>query len=157
MLTEPVIVLVATVGGTATFVAEELAVALRERGAKVFVVPMEKAAIAMFATRKLFVIVSSTHGRGDVPDNGIHFFETLRGERPDLGGVRYGTVALGDMTYASSFCGGGAKFDRIFEERGATRLVARLEHDRRSGTFPEEEALVWLEGWLAAAESSAAA
>lgn len=157
MLNEPVLILVATMGGTATFVADEIAQSLKGRGIKAFIVQMEKAALAMFATRKLFILCSSSHGTGDIPDNGLAFFETLRDERPDLRGIRYGTIALGDMTYSASFCGGGAQFDRVFEDLGATRLVTRMEHDRRSGSFPEEDALIWLEGWLDAASSSLAA
>jgi MioC protein len=151
VIEEPVLILVATMGGTARFVADEMADALKARGIKPFVVPMEKAALAMFETRKLFVICSSSHGAGDIPDNGLPFFESLANERPDLTGVRYGTVALGDMTYSASFCGGGAQFDRVFAELGATRLVERLEHDRQSGTYPEDEAIAWLDGFIAAA------
>jgi MioC protein len=40
MLDEPVLILVATEGGTATYVAEEMADALKDRGVKTFVVPM---------------------------------------------------------------------------------------------------------------------
>lgn len=153
MMSEPVLILVATMGGTATFVADEMADALKAKGIKPFVVPMEKAALAMFDTRKLFIICSSSHGNGDIPDNGIDFFTALKTQRPDLSSVRFGTVALGDMTYSASFCGGGVQFDDIFAELGATRLVERLAHNRQSGTFPEEEAVAWLEGWLQAAET----
>ena len=152
MITEPVLILVASEGGTASFVADEMAEALKAKGVKPFVVPMEKAALKMFETRKLFIVCSSSHGTGDIPDNGQPFYDTLSSERPDLAGVRYGTVALGDMTYSASFCGGGAKFDKLFAELGAHRLVERLEHDKQSGAFPEEEAVEWLDGWLAAAE-----
>jgi MioC protein len=151
MLSEPVIILVATMGGTATYVAEELAAALADKGGKGFVVPMEKAALEMFAKRKYYIICSSSHGTGDIPDNGFPFFEKLRAERPDLTNIRYGTVALGDMTYSASFCGGGKQFDELFEELGAKRLVDRLEHDRQRGGFPEDEAIEWLDGWLQAA------
>jgi MioC protein len=154
VITEPVIILVATMSGTATFVAEELADSLKSRGIKPFVVQMEEAALKMFETRKLFIVCSSSHGTGDIPTNGQGFYDSLRSERPDLSQVRYGTIALGDMTYSASFCGGGVQFDEIFKELGANRLVTRLAHDRRSGSFPEEEALRWLEGWIAAAEGS---
>ena len=152
MITEPVLILVATMGGTATFVADELAGALKDKGVKPFVVQMEKAAIRMFESRKLFIIVSSSHGAGDIPDNGVAFFDALTNERPDLAGIRFGTVALGDMTYSASYCGGGAQFDNLFADLGATRIVDRLEHDRTSGSFPEEDALEWLETWVEAAD-----
>lgn len=154
MLNEPALILVASMGGTAFYVADEMADALKAKGVKPFVVPMEKAALKMFESRKLFVICSSSHGAGEIPDNGQPFFDALASERPDLTGVRYGTVALGDMTYSASFCGGGAKFDDLLAELGATRLVARLEHDKQSGAFPEEEAVEWLDGWLREAEAT---
>lgn len=151
MIEEPVLILVATMGGTATFVAEELADVLRAKGITPFVVQMDKASRKMFETRKLFIICSSSHGTGDIPDNGMAFFEELSVNRPDLSDVRYGTIALGDMTYSASYCGGGAQFDALFAELGAKRLVNRLEHDRQSGSFPEEDAIEWLDGWLATA------
>lgn len=140
-------------GGTATFVADELSQALKDKGVKPFVVPMEKAATKMFETRKLFIIVSSSHGAGEIPDNGIAFFNALSTERPDLSGVRFGTVALGDMTYSATYCGGGVLFDNLLAELGATRVVDRMEHDRTSGNFAEEDALEWLEGWVEAVEA----
>ena len=154
-MTEPVLILVATMGGTASFVADEMADALKAKGIKPFIVPMEKAAIKMFDSRKLFIICSSSHGTGEIPDNGKPFFDALSSERPDLAGVRYGTVALGDMTYSASFCGAGVLFDELFASLGATRLVDRLDHDKQSGAFPEEEAVDWLDGWLAAADPGA--
>jgi MioC protein len=111
----------------------------------------------MFETRKFFIICSSSCRTGDIPDNGAPFFETLSSQRPNLSDVRYGTVALGDMTYSATFCGGGLQFDSIFRELGATRLVDPLKHDRLSGSYPEDAALAWLEGWLDAANSAIAA
>ncbi len=156
VISEPVIILVATMSGTATFVADELADSLKGKGAKAFVVQMDKAALKMFETRHLFILCSSSHGVGEIPDNGKAFYELLQSERPDLSKVFYGTVALGDMTYSASFCGGGVQFDQIFADLGATQLVKRLEHDRRGGSFPEEEALAWLDDWFSAAESAPA-
>ena len=69
----------------------------------------------------LYVVVSSTYGQGDVPDNGQALADALERERPDLAHVRYGLFALGDMTYARTFCGGGMTFDRILSELGASR------------------------------------
>lgn len=151
MLKEPVIILVATMGGTASFVAEELASEITQRGAKAFVVGMEKAALEMFEKRRLFIICSSTHGTGEIPDCGQPFFDALSSTRPDLHGIFYGLVALGDMTYSNSFCGGGKQFDAILAELGAHRIVPSMLHDRQTGTFPEDEALQWLDGWLDAA------
>ncbi len=102
----------------------------------------------MFAQRKLFLIVSSTYGTGDVPDNGQVFYRALVEARPDLSDVKYGIIGLGDMTYSETFCGGSARLDAIFSELGAKRIGERLRHDRRSGVFPEKLALEWLAEWI---------
>lgn len=144
----PLIILTASMSGTADFVAEELAAELDKRGVVNRIVPMQKAAIAMFATRKRFLIVSSTYGTGDVPDGAQPFYQSLENQRPDLSDVTFGIVGLGDMTYSETFCGGSARFERVFGELGATRIGERLKHDSRSGIFPEDAALAWLKDWL---------
>src|SRR5215510_165058 len=73
--------------------------------------------------------------------------KTLERGRPDLSGHRYGMIALGDMTYQDTFCGGGKKVDRVFELCGARRLGDRLEVDASSQPLPDEEALSWVEDW----------
>lgn len=142
------IILVASMSGTADMVADKLAAALKERGENVRIVPMDKAAIHMFDQRKHFIICSSTYGKGDVPDNGQAFYKSLRTDRPDLSGVIYGVVALGDMTYSMTFCGGGRRLDIIFSQLGARRIGERIQHDRQSGQRPEVLALEWLDSWL---------
>ena len=144
----PLIILTASMSGTADFVAEEVAVELARQGITHRIVPMQKAALAMFAERKHFLIISATYGIGDVPDNGQVFYRSLVEQRPDLCDVTYGIIGLGDMTYSETFCGGSARLDAILTELGAKRVAERLRHDRRTGAFPEKLALDWLADWI---------
>jgi len=73
--------------------------------------------------------------------------ETLERERPDLSGHRYCVIALGDMTYQDTYCGGGKKVDKVLELCGARKVGDRLEVDASSQPLPDEEALGWIEGW----------
>jgi MioC protein len=73
----------------------------------------------------------------------------LQTARPDLAHIRYGVVALGDRTYAETFCNGGRRFDRILAELGAKRIGEVLLHDASAGTMPEEVAAEWIDGWVA--------
>ena len=75
--------------------------------------------------------------------------ESLLNTRPDLTHVRYGVIALGDRTYAETFCNGGRRFDRILSELGARRIGDILLHDASAGTMPEEVAAEWIGGWVA--------
>ena len=84
---------------------------------------------------------------GDVPDNAQAFFSALESERPDLQGVRYGLISLGDRTYKATFCQGGLRFDALLSELGATRIGDALLHDAGSGTLPEDVAAEWSVDW----------
>ena len=93
---------------------------------------------SVFSGGGLFLVCSSTYGQGDVPDNAKNLYESLQTARPDLSGVQYGVIALGDRTYAETFCNGGRRFDAILAELGARRIGEIMLHDASAGTMPEE-------------------
>ena len=105
--------------------------------------------IALVVWTVVLLVVCATHGSGDIPTNITPLAETLERDRPDLSRHRYGMIALGDMTYQDTFCGGGKKVDRVFELCGARRIGDRLEVDASSQPLPDEEALSWVEDWKA--------
>jgi len=61
---------------------------------------------------------------------------------------RDGVIALGDRTYAETFCFGGKRFDELLTELGAHRLGEVFRHDASAGTMPEELAADWAIGWM---------
>ncbi|MBW5445494.1 assimilatory sulfite reductase (NADPH) flavoprotein subunit [Cohnella sp. CFH 77786] len=76
----------------------------------------------------LFLVVS-THGEGEPPDNAISFYEFLHGKRaPQLEGLRFSVLALGDTSY-EFFCKTGKDFDKRLEALGGKRLVPRVDCD----------------------------
>jgi MioC protein len=103
----------------------------------------------VFGREGVFLIVTSTYGQGDVPDNAKSFYEDLKAKRPNLSRVRYGVFGLGDRTYAETFNFGGKRFDDLLGELGAQRIGERVQHDASSGVLPEEMAVEWGESWLA--------
>jgi MioC protein len=102
----------------------------------------------------VFLVVTSTYGQGDIPDNAKAFFEDLKAKRPDLSRVRYGVFGLGDRTYAETFNFGGKRFDELLAGLGARRIGERVQHDASSGVLPEEMAVEWGERWLALAKEN---
>ena len=148
--------LVGTMTGTAQLVAQELELVWDDGEWKVETLLMDKLDSSVFGRDGIFLIVTSTYGQGDVPDNAKNFYEDLKAKRPDLSRVRYGIFGLGDRTYAETFNFGGKRFDDILTELGALRIGERVQHDASSGVLPEEMAVEWGEGWLALAKDAVA-
>jgi MioC protein len=143
-----ILILVGTESGNAQMVADALKPVLETAG-HVVDVNDKVASSADLLAHDVLLIVCATHGSGDIPTNILPLSEILEQERPDLSGHRYGIIALGDMTYQDTFCGGGKKMDKLFELCGASRIGDRLEVDASSQPLPDEEALTWIEGWKA--------
>ncbi|PYF09105.1 assimilatory sulfite reductase (NADPH) flavoprotein subunit [Ureibacillus chungkukjangi] len=83
------------------------------------------------ALKKLdhLLVIASTHGEGEPPDNAISFHSYLYGKRaPKLDHVKFAVLSLGDSSY-EFFCKTGIDFDEQLEKLGAQRLVNRVDCD----------------------------
>src|SRR3546814_11152009 len=74
------------------------------------------------------VLVSSTYDDGNLPDNAQDLWDELESEAPDLAGMRYAVLSLGDSSY-EFFCAAGKQFDEKLAELGAQRVLDRLDCD----------------------------
>jgi MioC protein len=141
-------ILVGTMTGTAEMVAQEVQQALETAGHQASIRVMDHLDASVFHGGGAFLICTSTYGAGDVPDNAQALFNSLETEKPNLGNVIYGVIALGDTTYKDTFCQGGLRFDKLLAELGARRAGEILMHDAGSGTLPEELAAQWVVPWV---------
>jgi MioC protein len=155
-LSEKLTILVGTMTGTAEMVAEEMSDTLAEAGFEPEVKAMDGLDASVFAPGGLYLVVSSTYGQGDVPDNAMGLYNDLCAKKPDLSRVRYGVFSLGDRTYAETFNFGGKKFDQILEECGARRIGTVFTHDASAGTVPEDEGVKWVADWAKQCEAAEA-
>ncbi|MED1063402.1 assimilatory sulfite reductase (NADPH) flavoprotein subunit [Bacillus licheniformis] len=128
--------------GNAQGLAENAAKTLTERGFRVTVSSMSDFKPNQLKKLKNLLIVVSTHGEGDPPDNALSFHEFLHGRRaPKLDDLRYSVLALGDTSY-EFFCQTGKEFDQRLDELGGTRLHPRVDCDLDY----DEPAAAWLDG-----------
>ncbi|NHN30510.1 assimilatory sulfite reductase (NADPH) flavoprotein subunit [Paenibacillus agricola] len=75
------------------------------------------------------LLVVSTHGDGDPPDNALPFYEFLHSKRaPQLEDLSYSVLALGDSSY-EFFCKTGKDFDERLKELGGKQITPRVDCD----------------------------
>lgn len=81
------------------------------------------------ATTEALLLVVSTHGDGDPPDDAIGLLRQLARLQPgQLSQMNYVVLALGDSSYPQ-FCKTGRDFDERLAALGARRVEPRLECD----------------------------
>ncbi len=140
-------ILVGTMHGNASSVAQALQFCADDIGATIDVLPMDGLDITVFDQPGTFIICTSTTGVGDVPDNAQALFHSLDAQAKYLGHVRYGLVALGDSSYGDSFLGGGKQFDERLRDLGAQRVGEICVLDAMETSQPEDDAVAWLRAW----------
>lgn len=143
-----ILILVGSESGNAQMVADLLVDELGADGYGMSMVDDGDLAAADLASQEVVLLCCSTHGDGELPDNIIPLADAIREQKPDLSHIRYGVIALGDQTYAETFCNGGKAMDRIFADRGARRIGERLEVDACTQPLPDEDALDWAREWV---------
>ena len=134
--------------GAAEYVAEHLAEQLQaqQHSTELHYQPDLSRLLASRGAVTLWLIVTSTHGAGQVPDNLQPFTQDLAKSQPKLHDLHYAVVALGDSNY-DTFCAGGRLVDQLLEQNGAQKIGDRLEIDVTQHDLPEDAADIWFSEW----------
>ena len=113
--------------------SEELAAKFAKRssdyGLEATVHDMDGFDLSSMSSMKRVLIICSTWGEGDMPDNAEELWQEANSDSaPRLQGSFFSVLALGDTSY-EFFCESGKDWDVRLEELGATRLVDRVDCD----------------------------
>ncbi|MBR9726782.1 flavodoxin [Shewanella intestini] len=140
-----------TVYGDAEKTAETVNQAITALGyASQILLPAELTAYTPSAEQWL-IVVTSTTGNGDLPDNIEPWFQHLKELAPYSPELKYSVIGLGDSSY-EMFCGAAEKVDALLQELGAQPLTQTLKIDACETMDPQQEAKQWISTWHGAAQ-----
>ncbi|MFP3750620.1 assimilatory sulfite reductase (NADPH) flavoprotein subunit [Bacillus altitudinis] len=128
-VSKDVTVLYGSQTGNSEGLAKKTAQHLEEKGFQVTLSSMSDFKPNNLKKINNLLVIVSTHGEGDPPDNALSFHEYVHGRRaPKLDHLSFSVLSLGDSSY-EFFCQTGKEFDERFQELGGTRLFDRVDCD----------------------------
>lgn len=149
----PVTILWGSQTGNSEGVAKKLQKALKGGNYAPEIVDMGDYDKAKLPDEKNLLIITSTYGDGEPPDNAADLYDYIMAEDSlDLSGVNYSVFALGDSEYPD-FCKCGIDFDEKLAGFGASRLFKRIDCD----VDYDDEFVEWKGGIMEAMGGAAAA
>ena len=141
--TAPILILVGTQTGNSERVADDVADALADAGHTSRVLDMADAVPEMLADAERVIAVLCTWSDGTFPDNAVDFFDALVAVAPDLSGMSYGVIGLGDHLYDPYFLTAAYRLADQFDALGARRALDHFEIDKGPSPADLDGAQAW--------------
>ncbi|MBV7434920.1 sulfite reductase subunit alpha [Cardiobacteriaceae bacterium TAE3-ERU3] len=126
---KPLTILYGSQTGNAEDLAWQCADLAKEHGLAALVVDMDDCSLDSLAETERLLVITSTYGEGEMPDNAEALWEDINGEAaPKLDKTFFSVLALGDTAY-EHFCLAGKQWDARLEALGAERVGERVDCD----------------------------
>jgi MioC protein len=133
--------IVGTETGTAEYVADEVLELLEanEIESRATLEPD----LELLSTSNLWIIITSTHGAGDIPNNLQPFIQSLIDNQTDLSDKKAMIIALGDSSY-DTYCQAGTKINDQLLALGIELITPIFQVDAMNEEMPEDLVIEWL-------------
>lgn len=119
----------ASQSGAAQGMAQQQADALIKAGYQVSLAALNQLQPEQLSRHGRTIVIASSWGDGEPPDNAAAFWHQARQQQPDLQHMSYALLALGDSQYAA-FCGFARQLDGWLQSCGARAMLPRIEVDQ---------------------------
>lgn len=137
-------IIVGTMLGASEYVADAIAEKLSALGHSYTIHPEPN--LDDIKTQSTWVVCTSTHGAGELPDNIQPFASQIKDV--SLAPVKAYVIGLGDTSY-DTFCFGAKQMEKQITDNGGTLLADTLFIDVLEHPIPEDVAVEWFEQVLA--------
>jgi len=125
----PITIIYGTQTGNAEAIADQAAEQARAQGLSPVILDMDDIELSQLTSIERLLIVTSTYGEGEMPDNAQALWDTISDQSaPQLTQLNYSVLALGDTSY-DEFCLAGKLWDERLAQLGATRISDRIDCD----------------------------
>lgn len=133
-----------TLGG-AEYVADHLNDVLSAQGFQVSL--FNQATLADIQSAQHLIVVTSTHGAGELPENIQPLFDDIATQNPDFSAMKFGVVGLGSSDY-DTFCNAVNIVTEQLVAQGATAVCEPLKIDVVNNFDHDGTAEEWLPSFL---------
>ena len=128
-MAKSVSILFGTQSGNSEDLAHSAAKVAAKHGMEAKVLGMDECTMDDISKTERVLIICSTWGEGDMPDNAEDLWESASADdAPRLENTYFSVLSLGDSSY-TFFCQSGKDWDKRFEELGAKRVADRIDCD----------------------------
>ncbi|MND91228.1 MioC protein [Pseudomonas linyingensis] len=90
------------------------------------------------------LVVTSTTGMGEVPDDLQALLDEIDGWQPDWRGRPVAVIGLGDSNYGENFCAAALQAHALLLKLGMRDVQSQLQLDASETVTPAEDAEPWL-------------
>jgi MioC protein len=140
------IVVGSTLGG-AEYVADHVSEVLSAQDISHQILP--NPTLAEIAQTTSLLVITSTYGAGELPDNIKPLFEELAKSEVNLSAMKFGVIGLGSSDY-DTFCNAVNIVEHTLTEKGAAQICESLRIDVVNNFDHDESAENWLPSFLSA-------
>ncbi|MEG9482002.1 FMN-binding protein MioC [Mannheimia sp. HC-2023] len=133
-----------TLGG-AEYVADHLNDVLSSQGFEVEL--FNQATLADIEGKSNLIVVTSTHGAGELPDNIQPLFNNLAASSADFSTMKFGVIGLGSSDY-DTFCNAVNIVENALKAKGANQVCESLRIDVVNNFDHDASAEEWLPNFV---------
>ncbi|HYQ39516.1 MAG TPA: flavodoxin domain-containing protein [Pseudomonas sp.] len=140
-----VVILSGSAFGTAEEVARHAEQRLRDAGLDAHYLPDISLDELLAVDPQALLVVTSTTGMGEVPDDLQALLDEIDASKPDWRGRPLAVIGLGDTSYGESYCAAALQAHMQLLALGMRDLQSQLQLDASETVTPSEDAEPWLE------------